>query len=336
MTSLGLFIIDENQYPPSWNRTPELDIIGGGLSYAVIGARIVSGPKYSKRITGIVDMGLDFPPAIKKEIESWDTGLIFRSDSSRMTTRGINIYREDGVRDFKYISPKKRILGEDILEVQPLANLRTYHFCCAIDRCESTIDDFLERSSLHVLSKPKFIFEPFPDVCVPQNLAALESMLHKVDVFSPNLHESASFHQLEKSAPSEELIRGLAEKFHKFQTSDGGVVLRCGELGCYVLSDTVSVMLPAYHIDQEKVVDVTGGGNSFCGAFVTALELSGDWLLSAVLATVASGIVIEKLGMPTLQNEFWNNETVKERLSSYIDRNRALLLELNVNLIDQW
>lgn len=324
LTSLGLFIIDENQYPDSWNRASESNIIGGGLSYAVIGARIVSGKAHGPRISGIVDMGTDFPATLRKEIESWGTGVIFRTNSDRLTTRGVNIYRENGVRDFEYRNPKKRILGKDIIDTAPLINSRSFHFCCAIDRCEETIDDFLSLTKGNGLPEPKFIFEPFPDICIPLNLEHLQNMLHKVDVFSPNLHEAASFYKLESLESSEENIRNLAEKFHSFQNENSGVVLRCGELGCYVKTSTVSIMIPPYHIDQDKVVDVTGGGNSFCGAFITALELCSDWIVSAILASLASGIVIEQLGMPHLSNELWNGSSLESRLSTYMERNEHL------------
>lgn len=334
MTSLGLFIIDQNQYPSSWGRATESDIVGGGLSYAVIGARMVCGKDKAKQICGIVDMGTDFPPSLKEEIDSWGTGVIFRENPNRLTTRGVNVYREDGVRDFKYLSPKKRILAEDIVATSPLVYLRSFHFCCAIDRCQSTIDTFLSVALLKGHSKPKFIFEPFPDICLSLNLEELQALLPKVDVYSPNLHEAASFLQMEHILPSVDMIRDLADKFFDYQNNNSGTILRCGELGCYVKSATVSIMLPPYHINQDNVIDVTGGGNSFCGAFITAFEISGDWLLSAVLATIASGIVIESLGMPQLEELRWNGLAFLERLVVYLDRNRSLINGISVSSID--
>lgn len=153
----------------------------------------------------------------------------------------------------------------------------------------------------------------------PENLVALERMLHIVDVFSPHLHEAASFYGLEKAEINERLIRDLAERSHCKKGEKQGV-LRCGERGCFIRSSSVAVMLPAYHIEQDNVVEVTCGGNSFFGAFITALELSGDWLLSCILTTVASDVV-EKLGMQILEGERWNKKSVTERLEIYSERN---------------
>ena len=42
------------------------------------------------------------------------------------------------------------------------------------------------------------------------------------------------------------------------------------------------------------MVDVTGGGNSFCGGFMMAYHLSdGDWLASGVAGIISSGCIIE-------------------------------------------
>lgn len=324
-TSVGLFVIDENQYPASWNRESEYNIIGGGVSYAIVGGRIVSGPKLGKGICGIIDKGSDFPQEIEDEINEWGSGTVFRLDPSRLTSRGANIYREDGVRDFVYHSPKKRIEAQDILSTGNLIELKSFHFCCSVERCEETIDLFSGKAEKDGRPKPIYIFEPFPDVCTAQNFEPLSKMLYKVDVFSPNLQEALAFMGLTCEPKSVDEIRDLASQFWKFCSPEGGVVLRCGPLGSFIKTQELSVMLPAYHCDQEKVIDVTGGGNSYCGAFVTALALSGDWLIAGIMANLASGIVIERLGVPKLHNELWNGSSVKDRLQTYTSMNEDLL-----------
>lgn len=321
-TSVGLFIIDDNHYPKSWDRPLQHDIIGGGALYAIVGARIVAGPIYGKRVSAIVDKGSDFPSEVQMQIELWGTNAIFRLDESRLTTRGANIYTEDGLRKFVYKTPKKRVEGVDIVNTG-LVGLQSFHFCCAVDRCEQMIDLFHEKRG----APPLVIFEPFPDICVPENYQSLCRMLHKVDVFSPNLDEAAAF--LGKSSPTTEIeIAKIASAFNEHQT-DGGVVLRCGALGCYIKKGSIGIMLPAYHVSQDAVVDVTGGGNSFCGAFITALVLYKDWVAAGALANVASGCVIEALGVPTRMQdtEVWNGQSVIHRIDNYFEANAAALAD---------
>lgn len=334
LTTLGLFIIDENQYPKSRNREPEYDIIGGGASYAIIGGRIAAGPDFGRRVCGILDKGSDFSPQIETEIETWGSGAIFRSTPNRLTSRGANVYDENGIRTFIYRAPKKRIEGSDILETGNLIDLRSFHFCCSVERCEETIDLFLDKTKDNGKPPAKFIFEPFPEVCKPENLEALNKILHKVDVFSPNLDEAAAFYGLKKLPRTEEEIAELALKFFKFSSANGGVVLRCGALGSYILSRTVSVMLPAYHNDQKCVIDVTGGGNSFCGGFITALVISNDWLTAGILGNIVSGCVIETLGMPKFNNGKWNGLSVKDRLQRYVNANREILQDNKMPVIE--
>lgn len=334
-TSLGLFIIDENRYAPKHNRPNDYDIIGGGATYACVGGRMVAGPSKGKLIGGIFDKGSDFLEAVEHEIVSWGTGVVLRPDMSRLTSRGVNVYDDNDVRTFHYVTPKKRIEVADIMATGNLANSRSFHFCCAVDRCEASID-----SLKAVSNEPRaFIFEPTPDACVKEHFQALSAMLHKVDVFLPNLEEAMALTDWKSVPRTEAQFDELADTFFRYQDPEkGGTVLRCGPLGCYIKSKGLSVLLPAYHLDQEKVVDVTGGGNSFCGAFMTALVLSrGDWLIAGVFGNLISGAVIEKLGPPAVEksvSENWNGSSLEDRLKTYIQQNKVLLLHLDRSKID--
>jgi ribokinase len=62
------------------------------------------------------------------------------------------------------------------------------------------------------------------------------------------------------------------------------------------------VYIPA--IDDVAVVDTTGAGDTFTGAFTKRLADGGDVIEAIMFAQVASGLSIEKLGaqegMPTI------------------------------------
>jgi len=88
--SLGMFIIDHIYYPVP--RAPVTDIIGGAGSYAVLGARILKGSGHG--IGWTVHIGSDFPKIIRKEIASWGTDCNFVDTPERLTTRGLNVYRQ--------------------------------------------------------------------------------------------------------------------------------------------------------------------------------------------------------------------------------------------------
>lgn len=68
------------------------NILGGAASFAVVGARLVTGKQHSQAVSWIVDVGSDFPSEVRGVLESWDTSCVFREDHSRLTTRAWNGY----------------------------------------------------------------------------------------------------------------------------------------------------------------------------------------------------------------------------------------------------
>ncbi|KAL5602007.1 hypothetical protein FOBRF1_009540 [Fusarium oxysporum] len=87
----------------------------------------------------------------------------------------------------------------------------------------------------------------------------------------------------------------------------------------------VEKWVPAYHTDPSKVVDPTGGGNTFLGGLGVALA-RGESLEDAVAwATVAASFAIEQVGVPTIGRdaegrEAWNGHNVEDRLREFRER----------------
>ena len=91
VVTLGMFIIDDIYYPVP--RAPVTDIIGGAGSYAVLGARLMRGS--GSTVGWTVHTGSDFPETIREEIQAWGTSCNFIDTPGRLTTRGLNIYRQN-------------------------------------------------------------------------------------------------------------------------------------------------------------------------------------------------------------------------------------------------
>jgi sugar/nucleoside kinase (ribokinase family) len=78
--------------------------------------------------------------------------------------------------------------------------------------------------------------------------------------------------------------------------------------------------IPAYHQDSSKVVDPTGGGNTFLGGLGVALG-RGESLEEAVAwGAVAASFAIEQVGVPEMtvndkDEELWNGQKVLDRLA---------------------
>lgn len=318
------------------------DILGGAGSYSALGARLLSPGPLSKSVGWIVDCGSDFPDKIKQVIERWDTSCLMRGTPERLTTRGWNGY--EGTNDhraFRYLTPKLRLEAKDLSS--SLLASKSFHVICSPSRCSSMVQEILDKRvsepSCSGLHAPLIIWEPVPDLCVPEELEACYATLKLVDVVSPNHEELAGFFgedgNIGEDKVNRELIEQCAANWLKSgvgKDRNGSVVVRAGKDGCYLVNGkdpgSKGKWLPAYHqSSSEKVVDPTGGGNTFLGAMAVSLARGRTLEESAIYASVAASFAIEQVGVPQLDEieskgggriERWNGDVLQDRLEKYL------------------
>lgn len=333
--TMGMLIIDEIHYSQKFGRDNEYDILGGAGTYGVIGARLFSKGEAAREICWIADKGSDFPETVEKEINSWGTGVIWREDPNRLTTRGWNSYGDNEERAFRYTTTKLRIDTGDLVHYH-LDTSRSIHFICSPKRYLTFME--VMRPEIGSESKPEslFIWEPVPDECRPELLPQMLEALQKVDVFTPNAKEAAMFFNSDEPLSSSQ-IEDLALRYSKLleNTKCRRMILRCGHLGCLAMETTSGSApalkwFPAYHNKQNDdftFEDPTGGGNTFVGGLAVGLVQSkGDLSTACIFANVAAGFAIEQVGLPKLSKsysgkELWNGVSVQQRVRNYCNRN---------------
>ncbi|ORY18504.1 Ribokinase-like protein [Clohesyomyces aquaticus] len=335
--TLGMFIIDEIEFPPP--KPPVKDILGGAGSYSALGARIFSPPPTSKAVGWIVDCGSDFPPELRHAIAQWDTGVFIRETPDRLTTRGWNGYGEHEHRAFRYMTPKKRLDHRDLM-LTPLLWSKSFHLICSPTRCIELVESIL-RSRGHPLDRksdkrPLFIWEPVPDLCTPEELTDCYKSLKYVDVVSPNHSELGSFFGRKMDAGDHVDFRAIEDLCGKWLENgvaldkQGGIVIRAGKDGCFVARQGFQKWMPAYHQSADKVIDPTGGGNGFLGGLAIGLVKGGsnpgiqNLYEAATWGSISASFAIEQVGMPALSQdeggETWNGVRVEDRLSDFKQR----------------
>ena len=339
------------------------NVIGGAGTYAALGARLAAGACNSHLVSWIVDVGSDFPPSFRQLIDSWSTNCIFRINEGRLTTTAWNGYGPNEYRAFKYLTPKIRLEETDLSDEQVLAG--SFHMVCSPARCMKLVNgvrnrrrDLLRKRgrSFDLADReeaPVFVWEPVPDLCTPEELARLREAASHVDVVSPNAEEFASFFtEMPDFQKTGSQVRWLLGDGTSLNGDRNGaletvLVIREGAHGCttYMSRNLKGVHLRAFHQSKAKVVDPTGGGNTFLGAL--AIGLTGTTtpredvlddlgipsdqrrLLNALVhATVAAGYGIEQVGMPNVSNEVadcWNGESYPGRVVSFLKREREYL-----------
>ncbi|KAL8937175.1 MAG: hypothetical protein Q9211_003823 [Gyalolechia sp. 1 TL-2023] len=344
LVTLGMFIIDEIHYQPP--KQPDSDIMGGAGLYAALGARLFRPPPSSSKVGWVVHQGHDFPSHIIETINSWDTSCKFIETPDRPTTRAWNRYEKDGYRSFKYLNDKVRV-DEDCLTTEQLMS-KTYHLLCSAERCINLVQGIQAKRkqmaeandtdghTKHALkNKPMFIWEPFPALCKPSEFGGFLKAVKLVDVVSPNLDEFCSLLgvKLDLAQPCDwtSLRQTCKEIFEpRNEETKTVLVIRLGEKGCYVAQPGRYLRLPAYHEQDaaSRVIDPTGGGNTFLGGFGIGLVQSAApspaalFEEAALYGTVAASFAIEQVGVPILgwspsQGELWNGEQVENRLEEY-------------------
>jgi len=202
--------------------------------------------------------------------------------------------------------------------------------------------------------RPLLAWEPVPELCVPAELAKFREAIRYVDVVSPNAEELAGFFTSRQPAPSESQVAKEILGWGIGSLGNGALMVRQGKEGSAAYCPSGFFHLRPYHLTAAKVVDPTGGGNTFLGALAQALggnvnppasviesaladavtRVSRDaWdtmcqlLNASIYATVAASFVIEQPGMPVLERansgrEYWNGESFEDRLVTYLAREK--------------
>jgi len=133
------------------------------------------------------------------------------------------------------------------------------------------------------------IFNPAPALPLPTSESS-EHMLSAVDLLVPNESEAEVMAEMKVSSvdDAKQACDVLRKKGAK------GVIMTMGGSGCYVSTPEVEKHIPLT-MDDVKVVDSTGAGDSFCGALSSFLA-RGEQLENAVKKsmTVASYSVQRK------------------------------------------
>lgn len=240
---------------------------------------------------------------------------------------------------FRYTAPKLRIDHHALVDT-PLLWSRSFHLICSPLRCIDLVENIMALRKHHdesgTASRPIFIWEPVPDVCTPQELDNCIKALKYVDVISPNHDELGGFFGTNTDGAHHvdfRVIEALSSQWLEHgvgRDGNGGVVVRCGKDGCLVMRKGERKWMPAYHQSAQKVVDPTGGGNSFLGGLAVGLLRGGSSSVmdnleeAAMWGSVSASFAIEQVGMPVLSRtadrETWNGVCVENRLSDFKQR----------------
>lgn len=217
----------------------------------------------------------------------------------------------------------------------------SFHFLASPDLLQSQIQQLRDlRKGNNINISSFFVWEPLPGLCQPEMRDAHLTAAKLVHVFSPNHLECLALfghsEALDKDISlNRDKVEGCANELLDSGVGPDGrgvVVIRAGGDGCLVSSKSIPERhkwLPPFYRDESDIVDATGAGNTFLGAFTFAMSIltSGDVVEAAVRASVATSFSLEQIGLPELTfsggEELWNDRTFIKRCSEYRQRLNA-------------
>ncbi len=158
----------------------------------------------------------------------------------------------------------------------------------------ANIDPELQLSVLNQKKEDTFVLVDTMDFWINEKLSVLKKMLKKVDAFVLNDSEAKLLTGSENIFVALNVIKKMGPKI---------IVIKKGEHGAVLYDGKDIFMAPAYPL--SKVVDPTGAGDSFAGAFIgyiaSASKITPAILRKAVLyGTVAASFTCESFSMEKL------------------------------------
>jgi sugar/nucleoside kinase (ribokinase family) len=270
--SIGSIFIDDIVYPDG--RT-DMDVLGGGAVYAAAGMALFGAlpglmvragqglpTEAMHRLATFCDLrGLS--PLPLPQVRAWQ---IFEYDGRRT-----EVLRVEQVTPFRDGPPVEAL--PDVWRDSPLY--------CVLDA-----PNFL-RWREHCPDN-MFLWEPNQPCMIPENAAQIRRAVGRAQIVSPNLLEAQAIYG---PLPAEALVEALL--------NDGVqvAVIRMGERGSLMASAESPAPIHVSAVPVPQVVDVTGAGNTYNGAFLMGYVATGDLAQAGAWGAVAASFAIEQVGL---------------------------------------
>jgi len=270
--SVGGIFIDDIVYPDGRTR---MEVLGGGTIHAAAGMTI-----WDVRPGILVTVGNNLPDKIRERlVRDFDTQgfcpvdypqarawQLFEWDGKRT-----EIYRVDEMYPFIY-QPTLDNLPPTYADAKGIHLLQGAH----------VLKPWRERFPDRVI-----FWEPLQQYMLPENATEFRESLSIPDMVSPNLLEASLVYGFDDP---EKLLLAMLDDGAKI------AILRMGERGSIAADQSRKIInIPAVPVDP--VVDVTGAGNTYCGAFLVGWLETGDVRRAAYYGAVAASFALEQIGV---------------------------------------
>ncbi len=270
---VGGIIIDDIVQPDGQTR---MGVLGGGVTHAAAGMLI-----WGQRAGVFACAGHDLPHEARQRLErDFDTRGLLVLDLPQ--ARAWQLFEWDGKRTEVF---RVEVLEPFVYAPTPERLPAVYHGARAV----YLLTDAAPLPAWRALfPQTPLLWEPLQQYMVTQNAAEFRAGLPLVDIVSPNHLEAAQVYGDDDPAT---LVRAML--------ADGVTVaaLRMGAEGSLVGQRGQQTLLRVPAVPVPEVIDQTGAGNTYCGAFLVGWVETGDLLTAACYGAVAASFSLEVTGV---------------------------------------
>jgi len=244
-------------------------ILGGSVSYACAAASFFTGPG----MVGVV--GRDFPDEYTALFHRFGIDLDGLQRVDGETFRWSGVYEED-MNSRRTLSTDLNVFADFSPELPDA--YRSAEFVLL-----GNISPNLQLHVLDQVAEPRLVMADTMDLWINNTRDDLEKVIERVDILTLNDSEARLLTGTGNMVQAAERILAMGP---------GSVIIKKGEHGAILFTGDSIVITPAYPL--ANVVDPTGAGDSFAGAFMGSVardgEVDGGVLRKAMLygSTVAS------------------------------------------------
>lgn len=293
------------------------DQLGGASLYSAAGANF-----WNKHVGLCTRRGYDYSKEMVESLESHGLNL---EGARAMDCANIHIWALYDKYGHRYFITQEE--GGNYVDMAPypedipesyLKNAKAYHL--------APFPPHLQENVIKGLPSDVIIsLDPHHEYLTSEYKDQWAKTLSKVTIFMPSEGEFVPFWGIKK----QEDLKGYLPYLKK--TAELGpkiVALKVGPRGAIIYSavEDKAWVVPPY-IKDEDIVDVTGGGDSFCGGFLSGYLATKDPYEACLRGMVSSSFILEKLG--AIGNFLHTEEEVQARLTDFqsqMDREKCRIL----------
>ncbi len=264
------------------NGTERLGCLGGDALYAALSARLVMPD-----VELVAPVGTDFPPAIAARIAGAGLSTQGMPVRARTTLHNRVEYRADGSRRWTIYDddPAFDDLSPTFDDIPvPFRAADVFLLLAMTLTAQIRLVDALRRNTRAIVALD------MQEDYIAGNVAALKALVARTDVFLPSAVEIRQLLGHENWDVALPELAALGPSI---------VVAKLGEQGCIVFERSSGRLtrIPAL---PTAVVDTTGAGDCFCGAFMAELLRCSDPVSAARAGVAAASFAVEDYGLDRL------------------------------------